>query len=63
VTQHIFTQVGVREWSLDGSSSKTAFSVRYLMTFAVHGNFTRSSGSAELDPETIEQASIEVEID
>jgi polyisoprenoid-binding protein YceI len=63
VTQQVFTQVGVRQWSLDGSHSEIAFSVRHMMISTVRGNFTSFSGSAEFDPEAIEQGSIEVEID
>lgn len=63
MTHQTATQVGVRQWALDGSHSEIGFSVRHLMISTVRGNFTSFSGKAEFDPEQIENGSITVEID
>jgi polyisoprenoid-binding protein YceI len=60
VTNQTLTQVGVRQWTLDPSHSEIGFSVRHMMISKVRGNFASFSGTAEFDPEAIEQGSIAV---
>jgi polyisoprenoid-binding protein YceI len=63
VTNQTLTQVGVRQWTLDPSHSEIGFSVRHMMISKVRGNFASFSGTAEFDPEAIEQGSIAVQIE
>lgn len=63
MTQQTNTHVGVRQWGIDGSHSEVTFSVRHLMISTVRGGFTSFSGTAEFDPDAIENGSIAVEID
>lgn len=63
MAQQMNTQVGVRQWSIDGSHSEVGFSVRHMMISTVRGNFTSFSGTAEFDPQNIEEGSITVQID
>ena len=63
MTDQTLTQIGVRQWALDPSHSEIGFSVKHLMISTVRGNFQNFSGTAEFDPEAIENGSINVEID
>lgn len=63
MTDQTLTQIGVRQWTLDPSHSEIGFSARHMMISTVRGNFQNFSGTAEFDPEAIENGSIEVEID
>jgi polyisoprenoid-binding protein YceI len=63
MSQQVSTQVGVREWNIDGSHSEVGFSVRHMMISKVRGSFEQFAGVAEFDPNAIEQGSIVVEID
>lgn len=63
MVQQTNTQIGVREWSIDGSHSEIGFSVRHMMISTVRGNFTSFSGTAQFDPDNIQNGSITVQID
>lgn len=50
-------------WTLDTAHSEIGFGVRHMMISTVRGKFTDFEGSIHLDEETIQNSSVEVEID
>lgn len=51
------------QWKIDPAHSAAHFSVRHLMISNVRGEFTRISGSADLNPSDWSKSKVEVTID
>src|SRR5436305_1793446 len=49
-------------WSLDQAHTSAAFSVRHMMIANVRGEFRELSGTLQLDPQNIENSSVNVAI-
>jgi polyisoprenoid-binding protein YceI len=50
-------------WSIDTSHSSVQFSVRHMMVSTVRGEFTKVTGTAELDEADLSKARVEATID
>jgi polyisoprenoid-binding protein YceI len=52
-----------QDFSIDSTHSSVGFSVRHMMFAKVRGRFGAFHGTVHLDPEKLEQSSVEVEIE
>ena len=62
----LFTMPGrvrAETWTIDPSHSNAQFSVRHMMVSTVRGEFTRLSGTVELDGKDISGSTVEATID
>ena len=50
-------------WTIDPAHSSAQFSVRHMMVSTVRGEFTRLSGTVELDEKDVTRSSVEATID
>ena len=53
----------VATWNIDGSHTRTGFSVKHLVISDVKGEFTKTEGKAQIDEADLSKSSIEVTID
>ena len=51
------------QWQIDPAHSAAHFSVRHLMISNVRGEFTKLSGSAQIDPADLTKSTVEVTIE
>jgi len=49
-------------WTIDGTHSQVEFAVKHMMFTTVRGRFADFEGVVEMDPDTPERSSVEVEI-
>lgn len=54
---------GRSEWTIDASHTLVEFAVKHMMIATVKGRFGEVSGTIVLDEESLENSSVEVEID
>jgi polyisoprenoid-binding protein YceI len=50
-------------WNVDGSHTRTGFSVRHLVISDVKGEFSKTSGKAQIDDADLAKSSVEVTIE
>ena len=50
-------------WNIDGSHTRTGFSVKHLVISDVKGEFAKTEGKAQIDEADLSKSSIEVTID
>jgi polyisoprenoid-binding protein YceI len=50
-------------WSIDGSHTRTGFSVKHLVISDVKGEFAKTEGKAQIDDADLSKSSVEVTID
>jgi len=50
-------------WNVDGSHTRTGFSVKHLVISDVKGEFSKTEGKAQIDEADLSRSSIEVTID
>jgi polyisoprenoid-binding protein YceI len=55
--------MAVEKWEIDSVHSAVRFTVRHMVIAKVHGQFTKGSGTLELDPQNLAAAKVEVKID
>jgi len=53
----------VATWNIDGSHTRTGFSVKHLVISDVKGEFAKTEGKARIDEADLSKSSIEVTID
>ena len=53
----------VATWNIDGSHTRTGFSVKHLVISDVKGEFSKTEGKAQIDEADLSKSSIEVTID
>ena len=53
----------VATWNIDGSHTRTGFSVKHLVISDVKGEFAKTEGKAQIDEADLSKSSIEVTID
>jgi polyisoprenoid-binding protein YceI len=55
--------LAAEKWEIDAAHSGVRFTVRHMVIAKVHGQFTRWSGTLELDPSNLTASKVEVKID
>jgi polyisoprenoid-binding protein YceI len=50
-------------WNIDGSHTRTGFSVKHLVISDVKGEFAKTEGKAQIDESDLSKSSVEVTID
>jgi len=53
----------VATWNIDGSHTRTGFSVKHLVISDVKGEFSKTEGKAQIDEADLSKSSVEVTID
>ena len=53
----------VATWTIDGSHSRTGFSVKHLVISDVKGDFAKTSGAAQIDEADLSKSSVAVTIE
>ena len=53
----------VATWNIDGSHTRTGFSVKHLVISDVKGEFAKTEGKAQIDEADLSKSSVEVTID
>ena len=53
----------VATWNIDGSHSRTGFSVKHLVISDVKGDFAKTSGAAQIDEADLSKSSVAVTIE
>jgi polyisoprenoid-binding protein YceI len=55
--------MAVEKWEIDTVHSSVGFTVRHMVIAKVHGQFTKWSGTLELDPNNLTASKVEVKIE